>query len=277
MAPVNTWGVNSLSNDVIQHAQSTSNTINQVAASFGTALLVSVSAAASGSATWLTGTENVFFGYHAAFVATALLSGCAVVLIVVLVRDRKPSAVAADSSAAHAVDGEFDEPTPAFVRIADKALSGLTLAEAMNPNAATIASTATMGEVIDLIDKTETTGVSVVNEQGELVGYVTDGDIMRYLSRLELNVSNPSAGVSLSVKDDEALEKRIANLASLGVMELATKQVISVDIDTPLDVACGILASKKIKKVPVTRDGVLVGALSRRNVLHNVLMSARAK
>ena len=277
MTPVNTWGVNSLSNDVIQHAQSTSNTINQVAASFGTALLVSVSAAASGSATWLTGTENVFFGYHAAFVATALLSGCAVVLIVAMVRDRKSSAVAADSSAAYAVSGEFDEPTPAFVRIADKALSGLTLAEAMNPNAATIASTATMGEVIDLIGKTETTGVSVVNEQGELVGYVTDGDIMRYLSRLELNVSSPSAGVSLSVKDDEALEKRIANLANLGVMELATKQVISVDIDTPLDVACGILASKKIKKVPVTRNGVLVGALSRRNVLHNVLMSAHAK
>ena len=279
MTPVNTWGVNSLPNEAIQHAQSTSNTINQVAASFGTALLVSVAAAVSGSATWLSGTENTFFGYHAAFTSTALLAGCAVALIVGFVRDKKPSAAAAAPSTAHAhpANRELDGPTPEFIRIADRALSGLTLAEAMNPNAATLASTATMGDAINLIAETDTSGVSVVNERGELVGYVTDGDIMRYLSRLELNVSSPSSGVSLSMKDDETLENRIANLANLGVMELATKQVISVDINTPLDVACGILASKKIKKVPVTSNGVLVGALSRRNVLRNVLMNVRGE
>ena len=260
MTPVNTWGVNSLPNDAIQHAQSTGNTINQVAGSFGTALLVSVSAAASSQATWLSGVEQTFFGYHASFTATALLAGIALVLIVVFVRDKKASAKTAAA-----------EPSDAFVRVADKALSGMTLEQAMNPHAATISNAATMGEVMDLIAETDTTGVSVVDPQGKLVGYVTDGDIMRYLSRVELNVSNPQAGVSLSVKDDEALEARIAALASLNVMELATKRVISVDVNTPLDVACGVLASRKIKKVPVTRDGVLVGALSRRNVLHSVI------
>lgn len=43
MTPLNTWGVNALSNDVIQHAQGLSNTLNQVAASLGTAMLVSIS------------------------------------------------------------------------------------------------------------------------------------------------------------------------------------------------------------------------------------------
>ena len=46
MTPLNTWGVNSLDNRVIQHAQGLSNTMNQVAGSFGTAVLVSVSALA---------------------------------------------------------------------------------------------------------------------------------------------------------------------------------------------------------------------------------------
>ena len=274
MTPVNTWGVNSLPNDAIQHAQSTGNTINQVAGSFGTALLVSVSAAASSQATWLSGVEQTFFGYHASFTATALLAGIALVLIVVFVRDKKASAKTAAAEAQDAsAQGEraSAEPSDAFVRVADKALSGMTLEQAMNPHAATISNAATMGEVMDLIAETDTTGVSVVDPQGKLVGYVTDGDIMRYLSRVELNVSNPQAGVSLSVKDDEALEARIAALASLNVMELATKRVISVDVNTPLDVACGVLASRKIKKVPVTRDGVLVGALSRRNVLHSVI------
>ena len=67
------------------------------------------------------------------------------------------------------------------------------------------------------------------------------------------------------------MEGRLAALASLNVMELATKRVVSVDIDTPLDVACAILAKRRIKKMPVTSNGVLVGALSRRNVLHAMM------
>ncbi len=282
MTPVNTWGVNSLPNEAIQHAQSTSNTLNQVAASFGTALLVSVASAASGQASWLDGTARTFFGYHASFCTTALLAACSVVLILVFVRDKKAAGAPAASSAPTGVSGTrgdvsaggpVADPSPAFARVASTALAGLTLEQAMNPHAATVRDTATMGEVVELIADTDTTGVSVVDGEGRLVGYVTDGDIMRYLSRIELNVASPSAGMSLSVKDDEALEARVAALSGLNVMSLATKRVVSVDASTPLDVACGILAKRRIKKMPVTRDGVLVGALSRRNILHSIILS----
>ena len=100
MTPVNTWGVNSLPNDAIQHAQSTSNTINQVAASFGTALLVSIAATVSANTASLTGLENTFFGYHAAFCTTARLAGVAVVLIVALVRDGKHDSLCGFSASA---------------------------------------------------------------------------------------------------------------------------------------------------------------------------------
>lgn len=283
MTPVNTWGVNSLPNEAIQHAQSTGNTINQVAGSFGTALLVSISAAASNAAGGLSGVERTFFGYHASFCATAVLAACAIVLIVMFVRNRKATkAEGPDASLelAHSENGPLataaaDEPSPAFARVANKALSGLTLAEAMNPHAATVRDSATMGDVVNLIAATDTTGVSIVDAGGNLVGYVTDGDIVRYLSRMDLHVSSPSTGVSLSMKDDEALESRIAGLAKLNVMELATKRVVSVDVETPLDVACGVLAKRKIKKVPVTQNGKLVGALSRRNVLHAIIASSQ--
>ena len=305
MTPVNTWGVNSLPNEAIQHAQSTSNTINQVAASFGTALLVSVAATVSGAASNLAGAERTFAGYHASFCTTALLAACAIALILVFVRDKKkavvpsgsaaaagmqadvpsgvaaskagaPSATASDAQAdVRASDGvpsvDASAPSDAFARAADKALSGFTLAQVMNPNAATVSNSACMREVIAILSSTNTSGVSVVDPAGKLVGYVTDGDIMRYLARNDFNMSSPSAGVSLSLQDDEDMEGRLAALANLNVMELATKRVISVDIDTPLDVACATLAKRRIKKMPVTSNGVLVGALSRRNVLHAMM------
>lgn len=306
MTPVNTWGVNSLPNEAIQHAQSTSNTINQVAASFGTALLVSVSATVSGAVSNLAGVERTFAGYHMSFCTTALLAACAIVLILVFVRDKKkavvpsgaaaaagmqagvPGGVAAASKAGAPSVAASSAPadvlasagTPfadvsvssdVFARAADKALSGFTLAQVMNPNAATVPNSACMREVIAILAVTNTSGVSVVDPAGKLVGYVTDGDIMRYLARNDFNVSSPSAGVSLSLQDDEDMEGRLAALANLNVMELATKRVISVDIDTPLDVACATLAKRRIKKMPVTSNGVLVGALSRRNILHAMM------
>ena len=90
-APVNTWAINTLPNDAIQHAQSTGNTINQIAGSFGTALLVSVAAAASNASQGAAVTQAAFAGYHAAFCVTAALMACAIVLTVLLVRDRKPA------------------------------------------------------------------------------------------------------------------------------------------------------------------------------------------
>lgn len=99
--------MNSLPNDAIQHAQSTSNTMNQVAASFGTALLVSVAATVSANTTSLTGLENTFFGYHAAFCTTALLAGVAVVLIVALVRDGKHDSLCGFSASAKFAPDSF--------------------------------------------------------------------------------------------------------------------------------------------------------------------------
>ena len=295
MTPLNTWGVNSLANEAIQHAQSTSNTINQVAASFGIALLVTVSSAVSGSTAAGSAAEQLFAGYHASFYVVVVLAVIAAILIIVLVRDKKAAkgtagagAGAAGAGAAQAGIGNaapaaeatgagatavtadiLDAPQaePAFAKAAKGALAGFELTDVMNANAATVPNTATMREVIGIIAATNTSGVSVVSKAGELVGYVTDGDAMRYLARTDVNMSMGTAGISLSVSDPESIEARLANLADLNVMELATKRVVSVEVDTPLDVACGVLAGKRIKKVPVTRDGKLVGALSRRNIL----------
>ena len=284
MTPLNTWGVNSLPNEAIQHAQSTSNTINQVAASFGIALLVTVSSAVSGQTVSADTAQQLYAGYHAAFYVVVLLAVIAAIMIVTLVRDKKQAAKAAEQTAATAAgvqqttgseqqaaaDSDVlmsGKAAGAFAQAAKDTLSGFELADVMNRQAATVPQTASMKEVISIIASTNTTGVSVVDQNGNLVGYVTDGDAIRYLARADVNMSMATSGISFAAADDKSVEARVAELADLNVMELATKKVVSVEEDTPLDVACGVLAGKHVKKVPVTKDGKLVGALSRRNIL----------
>ena len=253
MTPMNTWGVNSLANDDIRYAQSTSNTINQVAGSFGTALLVSVSALGSSMSAGADAVERAFAGYHLGLSGTATLTVLACVLIVAFVRDRASGAAAASPAEPARTPGEY------LVR------------DVMNPKAATVPSTASVRDVIERMAATDTTGVSVLDGAGALVGYLTDGDVARYLGRQDAMFSNPSANVFALVRDDDALRERLLTLSALPVMDIATTKVITVDEDMPLDQAATVLAGRKIKKVPVVHDGRLVGALSRRNLMHAMM------
>lgn len=50
----------------------------------------------------------------------------------------------------------------------------------------------------------------------------------------------------------ETYRERTAKLLDLRVGSIATKHVISVETDTPVERACRILADSRIKKLPVT-------------------------
>ena len=126
---------------------------------------MSVASTVSANTVGLTGAEQVFVGYHASFCTTAFLAACAVVLILVFVRDKKktacadgaakagasaPSAAQGSDAGQRIAGGASDEaslafeadndpaPSEAFARAADKALSGFTLEQVMNRNAATV-------------------------------------------------------------------------------------------------------------------------------------------
>lgn len=251
MTPLNTWGVNSLANESVRYAQSTSNTVNQVAGSFGIATLVSISALVSGMATDLQGAENVFAGYHAAFDCTAALLVVAVVVIVLFVRNR-----ASEQGPSGRPRSEAAEEGGVLVR------------DVMNPVVANVGTGASMGDVIDVMEKTGTSGVAVVDADGRLAGFVTDGDIARYLANADFDLSLAASHLSASHRDEGDFNERLRDLAALNVMKIAVKDVVCVEAGMPLDRACRILAERKFKKVPVLEDGHVAGSLSRRNIIH---------
>lgn len=276
MTPMNTWGVNSLDNRVIQHAQALSNTMNQVAGSFGTAVLVSVSALAPLVAPNASAFEQSYIGEHMAYITTFALMCVAALVIIFLAREKKSAAQAAVTPVQRGeeltdyaagidgvvVDATTDERLEAgeFYRAVD----------VMNREPVCACDTDAMKDVIRLMDKNQTSGVPVVNAEGDLVGFVSDGDVASYLGKTEISLLDSTLNI-YRYTDDETSTMRLRELMDLNVMAVATKRVISVSWDTPLDEVCALFASKRIKKVPVIRDGKLVGALSRRNIMRSVV------
>lgn len=58
---------------------------------------------------------------------------------------------------------------------------------------------------------------------------------------------------------------------NLNIMEIATRKVVAIDKETPVDSACTLLASSRIKKLPVTSEGELVGTLSRADIMRSTM------
>lgn len=278
MTPLNTWGVNSLPNSVIQHAQGVSNTLNQVAASMGTAVLVSISALAPAVAPDAPALEQSYLGDHMAFITTFALMCVAALIILFFVRDKARAAGAVAATAAERGQEPVDYAA-GFDGVTVDATEGdaldpdhtYTAAEVMNREPVCARDTAAMAEVIRLMDANQTSGLPVVNAAGDLVGFVSDGDVASCLGKTEIALLDSTLLNGYRYIDDETEASRLRDLLALNVMAVATKRVISVDAATPIDEVCSLFAAKRIKKVPVVQDGKLVGTLSRRNIMRSLV------
>lgn len=131
----------------------------------------------------------------------------------------------------------------------------------------------TVRSVIEKFIKYRISGVPVVNDKNVIVGYVSDGDIMRYIGKHEDVVVDTVWNSFVIVGDNEEFADRVNNLLALNVLEIAKRKVIKVSWDTEIEQIAAILGKKQIKKLPVERDGVLVGIISRGDVIRHAFKS----
>jgi CBS domain-containing protein len=116
-------------------------------------------------------------------------------------------------------------------------------------------------------------GMPIVNDRNEMVAYLSDGDIMRSLGKQEDIVVDLFFHMAVIKGDDDLFEVRFRKLLDWNVMAIAQKKVIAVAWDQEVEQIATILGKKHIKKVPVERDGVLVGIISRGDVIRHAFES----
>jgi CBS domain-containing protein len=128
-------------------------------------------------------------------------------------------------------------------------------------------------EIASLLIERRISGVPVVDAAGRMVGIVSEGDLLR---RCELGTDRQrSQWLELFVdRGLQAAEFVKAN--GMFARDVMTADVISVAPDADLVDIAALLERRRIKRVPVVRDGIPVGIVSRANVLHGLIASRRA-
>lgn len=131
-----------------------------------------------------------------------------------------------------------------------------------------------VGEVMHELVNRKVSGMPVVNDGGIPIGFISDGDIMRYLS--ECHPAITSSYSLMEAANSQTFDEKLKELVALPVSHIATERVVSIPQDATLQEACTLLAQHKLKKVPVVQNGAIVGMLSRSDVIRYAMNNALA-
>jgi CBS-domain-containing membrane protein len=130
-----------------------------------------------------------------------------------------------------------------------------------------------VGEVAKLLLEHRISAVPVVDSDGRLLGIVSEGDLMR---REETGTeAHRSWWLNAFTGSDEAAEE-FAKSHGRFARDVMTHDVVTVSEDTPLAEVAQTLERRGIKRVPVLRDGRVVGVVSRANLLQALAASPAA-
>lgn len=110
--------------------------------------------------------------------------------------------------------------------------------------------------------------VPVVDHVGRVIGIVSEGDLMR---RAEAGTErHPSWWLEL-LADPEEKARDYAKSHGLTAKDVMTRPAVTVAEDASLAEIATLLERHRIKRVPVVRDGAIVGIVSRANLLHGLV------
>jgi len=117
----------------------------------------------------------------------------------------------------------------------------LTAGAIMTPNLVTVRPEASIDEAIELMLREQISGLPVLDDDDRLIGVITEFALLAI-----------------------AYDRRVKNHT---VKQHMTRELITVDVNDPVSRVADLCIVHRVRRVPVIKDGRMVGVIARRDVL----------
>lgn len=161
------------------------------------------------------------------------------------------------------------------LQAATPAMAQQALEAVMKRDAFTVRRDQSVFDALGIMTANSTSGLPVVDEANHPVGFIDSGDIVRYIAGE--GVESPAYAMFMIWNSGGSFDEKIESLKDLNVMELATPHVFTAEYEGGMDAAARTLSRNGIKKVPITQDGVLIGVLSRSDLMRHFFRENQAR
>jgi CBS domain-containing protein len=137
----------------------------------------------------------------------------------------------------------------------------MKVSEIMKTTVYSVRSNDPLSKVASLICRTKVSGISVIDE-GKIVGIVTERDLLKAMyPSFEEFWEDPTGHM-----DFEYMEQRYEDVSKKKVKDHMSTPVITIPPDTPIMKAASLLIRKHLRRLPIVKDGEVVGIISQGDI-----------
>ena len=152
--------------------------------------------------------------------------------------------------------------------------SNLCVGDIMNTNSVTITLGSSMQVAVDLVFTANTNDLMVVDNDGNFIGVLSEGDLIRaaipdFEELMSSSEGSFEQACEILFKTGMDLEKQIID-------RFIVTNAITLNQDDELLKASVVMVNKQIRRLPVVKDKKFIGTVSRADICRAILTQGKS-
>jgi len=143
----------------------------------------------------------------------------------------------------------------------------------MTWNVVTVKEDLLVKDLAKILSENRISGVPVVDDAGKVIGIVTENDLIDQTKKIHIPTVVSIFDSFLFLESTEKLEKDLKKMAASTVKDICSREIVSVNIDAPLDEIATLMSEKKVHTLPVMDGGKLVGVIGKSDIIRTLALN----
>lgn len=119
-------------------------------------------------------------------------------------------------------------------------------------------------------------GVPVVDDQNQVVGIVTESDLIFQNKRVHIPTAVAILDSFLFLESPDKMEQELKKISGSQVSDICSYELVSVTSETDLEELATLMAEKKVHTLPVMDNGQLVGVIGKSDIIRTIAEGMQA-
>ncbi len=135
----------------------------------------------------------------------------------------------------------------------------------------TVTPKTSVSELAELFTTHNINGVPVVDDEGRLLGVVTENDLIYQKKKVHIPTVINILDSVIYLESPEKMKQEMQKITGVTVQDIYTSNVITIGQETPIDEIATIMAEKNIHTLPVLDNDNLIGVIGKGDIIKTLI------
>jgi CBS-domain-containing membrane protein len=149
----------------------------------------------------------------------------------------------------------------------------ITAKEVMTEEVITVTKDTSIKDLSDLLIKHKVNGFPVVDEDGQLIGIVTEKNLIEQNKNLHIPTVIALFDAVIYLESGKKFEEEVKRFNATQVKDIYTSNVVTVSSDANIHEIASMMAEKSVHSIPVVDDNKILGIIGKLDIIKGLAQS----